>query len=258
MLPAVVTVSKSRSAPTESATLRDVAPGYIVLGSREETDAWRKDRGLSHSDVIQVSTRAKSGPKNLSGRWIVVELPSWMLAAAPVRDTVARDLAALPAGTLVSPPKASSAPAALAAAVPAGGGEMDLLPAVRDSLEAMPWLTGSDKALKVLAMRQAAEIDLAAYRASELDDLFSMSEDESVSKRLDRLQAMCDVTKVVGWLGPQLQGVLKALGGTPEARKAILGKAANKGGRLAAMQEAAEGAFDGEEDDPELLDDDED
>lgn len=252
-------MSETRSGPTESATLGDVAVGYIALGSRAETDAWRKERGLSHSDVIQVSTRAKSGPKNLSGQWIVVELPSWMLATAAVRNVVARDLAALPPGVLVIAKK----PAAEGAAdndtpVAAPPGEMDLLPAVRESLAEMPWLTGSDKALKVLAMRQAAEIDLAVLRASELDDLLSMSDDESVSKRLERLQAMCDVTKAVGWIGPQLQGVLKALGGTPEARKAILGKAANKGGRLAAMQEAAEGAYDVDEDDPSLQDDEDD
>jgi hypothetical protein len=32
---------------------------------------------------------------------------------------------------------------------------------------------------------------------------------------------MCDVAKLVGWLGPQLQGVLRDLGGTPAARKAM-------------------------------------
>jgi hypothetical protein len=234
------------------------ATGWIVLGSRAETDAWRKDRGLSHSDVVQVSTRAKSGPKNLSGQWIVVELPSWMLASAEVRNVVVRDLAALPPGTLVTPARAAPQPDELPTPVPQPAGEMDLLPAVRESIDKMSWLTGSDKALKVLAMRQAAEIDLAVARASELDDLRSMSEDESVSKRLERLAAMCDVTKVVGWLGPQLQGVLKALGGTPEARKAILGKAANKGNRLAAMQEAAEGTYDAAEDDPSLQADEDD
>ncbi len=230
------------------------APGWILLGSRTETDAWRKDRGLSHSDVVQVSTRAKSGPKNLTGCYRVVELPSWMLANPAVREAVARDLAALPPGTLVTATRASSPAGETnetgAAEAPAAGGEMDLLPAVRESMESMPWLTASDKALKVLAMRQAAEIDLAVWRASELDDLRSMSDNESVAKRLERLAAMCDVTKVVGWLGPQLQGVLKALGGTPEARKAILGKTANKGSRLAAMQAAAEGTLDSEEDDP--------
>lgn len=254
-------MGKTSSGPTQSVTEGAAATGWIVLGSRAETEAWRKERGLSHSDVVQVSTRAKSGPKNLSGQWIVVELPSWMLASAEVRDVVSRDLAALPAGTLVSVPKATSTAAALDTADPGdpfAAREMDLLPAVLSSLDEMPWLTGSDRALKVLAMRQAAEIDLAVTRASELDDLFSLSEDESVHKRLQRLQAMCDVTKVVGWLGPQLQGVLKALGGTPEARKSILGKAANKGNRLAAMQEAAEGTFDGVEDDPAVQADDED
>lgn len=255
-------MSETRSATTDPVTPGDGGPGYIVLGSRAETEAWRKERGLSHAAVVQVSTRAKSGPKGISGQWIVVELPSWMLARAEVREAVARDLAALPPGVIVAAPRAAASASAehdaeTAAGSPAGG-EMDLLPAVLSSLDAMPWLTGSDKALRVLAMRQAAEIDLAVTRASELDDLLSMSEEESVVKRLQRLQAMCDVTKVVGWLGPQLQGVLKALGGTPEARKAILGKTANKGGRLAAMQEAAEGAFDGEEDDPAVQDDDED
>ena len=65
-----------------------------------------------------------------------------------------------------------------------------------ESLDAMPWLAESDTALRALAMRLAERIE-SAVEAGE------------------------DVTKIVGWLGPQLQGVLRDLGGTPAARQAM-------------------------------------
>jgi hypothetical protein len=49
---------------------------------------------------------------------------------------------------------------------------------------------------------------------------------------------MCDVTKTVGWLGPQLQGVLRDLGGTPAARAAMK-KDKPVGSRLAQLRDAA-------------------
>lgn len=115
----------------------------------------------------------------------------------------------------------------------------DLRDAVKTALDGMDWLTASDGALRALALRQAEEIEKAIDRAEVLDDLRrDAAGDESIYKRLAKLEAMCDVTKTVGWLGPQLQGVLRDLGGTPAARKAMK---ADKpiGGRLAALRDAA-------------------
>lgn len=112
----------------------------------------------------------------------------------------------------------------------------DLRDAVKDALEAMTWLESSDAALKALALRQAEEIEKAIDRAEELDEVRrELAGDMSALKRLQKLEAMCDVTKTVGWLGPQLQGVLRDLGGTPAARKAMK---ADKpiGGRLAQIR----------------------
>jgi len=86
----------------------------------------------------------------------------------------------------------------------------------------MPWLTDSDGGLRALALRQAEEIEKAVDRGEALDDLRrEAAGEESLYKRLAKLEAMCDVTKTVGWLGPQLQGVLRDLGGTPAARRAV-------------------------------------
>jgi hypothetical protein len=62
--------------------------------------------------------------------------------------------------------------------------------------------------------------------------------DASAYKRLQKLEAMCEVTKTVGWLGPQLQGVLRDLGGAPAARAAMK-KDKPVGGRLAQLRDAA-------------------
>lgn len=123
----------------------------------------------------------------------------------------------------------------------------DLREAVRDAIGAMDWLAGSDGALRALALRQAEEIEAAADRArtfTELGRALVAEGDMSAYKRLQKLEAMCDVTKVVGWLGPQLQGVLRDLGGTPAARKAMKADK-SVGGRLAQLRAAA---ADGEHD----------
>lgn len=122
----------------------------------------------------------------------------------------------------------------------------DLRDAVKAALAGMEWLTESDQGLKALALRQAEEIERAIERAEELASVWkdaAGTDDVSIYRRLQKLEAMCDVTKTVGWLGPQLQGVLRDLGGTPAARKAMK---ADKpiGGRLAQLRAAAAGEHD--------------
>lgn len=116
-------------------------------------------------------------------------------------------------------------------------------PDLRDSVKAaigeMSWLTPADEAMKTLALRQAEEIEKAIDRVEELTQLRrDLAGDESAYKRLQKLEAMCDVTKTVGWLGPQLQGVLRDLGGAPGARKQIT-QDKPVGGRLAQLRDAA-------------------
>jgi len=118
----------------------------------------------------------------------------------------------------------------------------DLRTAVAAALADMTWLTPSDAALKALALRQAEEIEKAVGRADELAELRrDAAGDETLYKRLQKLEAMCDITKTVGWLGPQIQGVLRDLGGTPAARKAMQ---VDKpiGGRLAQLRGDADAA----------------
>lgn len=115
----------------------------------------------------------------------------------------------------------------------------DLRVSVQTALADMAWLQASDEALRTLALRLAGEIELAVERAELFGDVREeFGGDPSMYKRLQRLEAMCDVTKTVGWLGPQLQGVLRDLGGTPAARKAMQ---ADKpiGGRLAQIRRDA-------------------
>lgn len=121
----------------------------------------------------------------------------------------------------------------------------DLRDAVRSAIGAMTWLGPTDEAMRTLALRQAEEIEKAIGRAEELSELRrDLSGDESAYKRLQKLEAMCDVTKTVGWLGPQLQGVLRDLGGTPTARKALQPDQPI-GGRLAQLRAAdASGSHD--------------
>jgi len=118
----------------------------------------------------------------------------------------------------------------------------DLRDAVAASIDAMEWLQPSDSALKALAQRVAAEIEQAVERAAEFGALQrEAAGDESLHKRLKALEAQCDATKAVGWLGPQLQGYLRDLGGTPAARKAFAAEAP-VGSRLAQLRSAAPGA----------------
>jgi hypothetical protein len=114
---------------------------------------------------------------------------------------------------------------------------------VRASLAEMPWLGPSDAALAALAQRLAAEIEDAADRAAELaalrrEILREYGDDESVVQRLERLEAAYDVTKIVGWLGPQLQGVLRDLGGTPATRRKLQPETKVEG-RLAQLRAVA-------------------
>lgn len=115
----------------------------------------------------------------------------------------------------------------------------DLRDAVRAAVDAMTWLTDTDKAMKTLALRQAEEIEKAVDRAEELAQAYAENAgDRTAFRRLQKLEAMCEVTKTVGWLGPQLQGVLRDLGGTPAAR-AAMSKDKPVGSRLAQLRDAA-------------------
>lgn len=112
----------------------------------------------------------------------------------------------------------------------------DLRDAVRDAIDRMAWLGPSDDGMKALALRQAEEIEKAVDRAEEAAAILRDSGgDPSIYKRLQKLEAMCDVTKTVGWLGVQLQGVLRDLGGTPKARSELK-KDKPVGSRLAQLR----------------------
>lgn len=126
----------------------------------------------------------------------------------------------------------------------------DLRDAVQSSVDAMPWVTDADSAIKALALRLADEIEAAVDRAEEFAALRTeLIDDPSAYKRLQRLEAMCDATKTVGWLGPQLQGVLKELGGTPVSRKAMKSNEPI-GGSLGRIRAAAAAAGVARQDDP--------
>jgi len=115
----------------------------------------------------------------------------------------------------------------------------DLRDAVRSTVDAMDWLTPTDEAMKTLALRQAEEIEKAVDRAEEAAAILrDAGGDPGIYKRLKALENMCEVTKTVGWLGPQLQGVLRDLGGTPAARAAMK-KDKPVGSRLAQLRDAA-------------------
>ena len=115
----------------------------------------------------------------------------------------------------------------------------DLRDAVRAAVDQMDWLTPTDQAMKTLALRQAEEIEKAVDRAEEAAAILRDSGgDPGIYKRLQKLEAMCEVTKTVGWLGPQLQGVLRDLGGAPAARAAMK-KDKPVGSRLAQLRDAA-------------------
>lgn len=120
----------------------------------------------------------------------------------------------------------------------------DLRDAVQDALTGMDWLTDADKGMAAIALRLAAEIEKVVDRAAELVALRrDLAGEDGALKRLKALEAQCDATKAVGWLGPQLQGVLRDLGGAPAARAAF-GKDKPVGGRLAKLRAAAAGEDD--------------
>lgn len=122
---------------------------------------------------------------------------------------------------------------------PPGRAAPDLRVAVAESLAAMTWLGPSDEAIKALAVHLAEQIETARDREAELTALYAEARGQAdVYKRLEKLEAMCSVVKIVGWLGPQMQGVLKDLAGNPVARKAMQ---TDKpiGGRLAQIRRDA-------------------
>lgn len=115
----------------------------------------------------------------------------------------------------------------------------DLRDSVKAAVEAMDWLTDSDQAMKTLALRISEEIEKAIDRAELADEIIRRADgDRDVYKLVEKLRSMCEVTKTVGWLGPQLQGVLRDLGGTPAAR-AALRQDKPVGSRLAQLRDAA-------------------
>lgn len=118
-------------------------------------------------------------------------------------------------------------------------GPPDLRDAVEVAIAGMKWTQDSDRGLADLARRYAHEIETARDRLQELEEQYAEARgDMSMIKRLQKLEAMCEATKVVGWLGPQLQGVLRDLGGTPAARAAMK-EEAPIGGRLNELRAAA-------------------
>jgi hypothetical protein len=120
----------------------------------------------------------------------------------------------------------------------------DLRVSVAAAIKTMTWLTDADAAMMALALRLAQEIEQAGERAELLDEVRTdFAGDEAMFKRLAKLEAMCDVTKTVGWLGPQLQGVLRDLGGAPAAR-AALKQTKPVGNRLAQLRAGAAGQHD--------------
>lgn len=115
----------------------------------------------------------------------------------------------------------------------------DLRDAVRSTVDKMDWLTVTDEGLRTLALRCAEEIEKAVDRAELAEEILrDAAGDPSIYKRLQKLEAMCEVTKTVGWLGPQLQGYLRDLGGTPKGR-ADLKSDKPVGSRLAQLRDAA-------------------
>ena len=117
----------------------------------------------------------------------------------------------------------------------------DLREAIESAVAGMDWLAESDKVLVDLALNAATQIEEAAERRALLDAMYADARDPDIFKRLQKLEAMCDVTKTIGWLGPQIQGYLRDLGGTPAARKAMKPDGP-VGGRLAQLRAGREGS----------------
>lgn len=138
---------------------------------------------------------------------------------------------------------------------PARPAPPDLRDAVDEAIAAMPWAEGTDAAMVALAKRMAAEIEGVVERAAELSAIYAETGGSADAfKRLQKLEAMCDATKTVGWLGPQLQGVLKELGGSPQSRKAMQ-TSSPVGGALASIRAGLPGSSAGSgQDNPPSVD----
>lgn len=115
----------------------------------------------------------------------------------------------------------------------------DLREHVETSIGRMNWLGPSDSALIALAKRYAEVIETAIDRAEALSDLYDdPAANKAYEKRLQALEAQCEVVRVVVAVGPLLAAVLRDLGGSPSTRKAL--KPDNPvGGRLAVLRDAA-------------------
>lgn len=120
------------------------------------------------------------------------------------------------------------------------GGERppDLRDAVKTAINDMPWLTPADAAAVALAHKLAEGIETAVERAEQYNALRHDIDSQLVMKRLEKLEAQCDVAKAVGYLGQQLQMVLRDLYGTPASRKDMKHDKP-VGGRLAQLRAAA-------------------
>jgi hypothetical protein len=121
----------------------------------------------------------------------------------------------------------------------------DLRDALAEALAAMQWNTTADNAMIALAKRYAQQIEEAVERAEELEQLWREAhrmgdERDLFRKRLERLEAKCEVDRMVGWLGPQLQGVIRELGGSSMARKSF-GKGSEGGSRLDGLRKRTPG-----------------
>lgn len=115
----------------------------------------------------------------------------------------------------------------------------DLRESVKAAIDAMTWLDASDNALIAVALRQAEEIETAIDRAQMLSDLYEEAVgDSAMYKKLQLLEAKCEVAKVVGLIGPQLTVTLRELGGSPGSRKLLKGDKP-VGSRLAQLRDAA-------------------
>jgi len=110
------------------------------------------------------------------------------------------------------------------------------------AIAGMTWLTPSDLALADLARTIADQIDGAQERADLLQMAYAdAGRDEGMYKRLQRLEALCDVQRVVAANSQPLLLALRDLGGTPAARK-VLDAAGKTGGKLAGLRADAAAA----------------
>jgi uncharacterized membrane protein YccC len=106
------------------------------------------------------------------------------------------------------------------ASVPKPKPPVRLRDSVDASIAAMDWLKPPDQALADLARAIADQIDGAQERADLLRQAFDdFRGDQAMFKRLQRLEALCDVAKAVATNSQPLLLALRDLQGTPAARK---------------------------------------